>query len=359
MCNNPGKTLIFFVIILCVNFPVGVMADIEYKKVENDQFKDILLTISDTTRDNYDKIRTWQGTASLEISDIYYDEHAVEKMKEYVKEDTADNPKKLKKVSQGDNQFKLDLVNDRIYKIMNRSKPIWFQNIDSGRIYNMKPDIIEMVTIKTPSKRVQSGIISKTKDGVVLEKRAEKYSSPNSPYGGKEFDPREFFYIGLPVQELLSKHSQVIGKDGFGTVIEEGESADGLVYRVKLSYFDSIKLEYIITFSKNAGFNPVYAEVYENDLLCSKITTKFDKIDGIYVPVDRYQLNYDKADGRLREERKVTFSGVKINKTILEETFSDENCGLREGEKLIDHTNNKKEFILKAGKFVEVADANK
>ncbi len=214
--------------------------------------------------------------------------------------------------------------------------------------------------IVTPEHQTDIYIYSRTKDYVTLEKRARK----ERPMRTDE-DPREAFKIGRrPVWETLSLLSQSLkyrmpGIDILGVVLGEKIDGNNVTYRVEISSPGKNQPFLIFVLSGEAGFNLVYGEARNdnNGSVVSKVTMEFVKVDGVFLP-SKWNVSQYYPDGGLIREEIRTMSDMQVNVPIPDSVFS-ESSYLREGEKLIDYTNNKKEFILKGGKLVGATDANK
>ena len=353
------KPLIFFIMILGMNWQVYAKSETELTKVTLAEAEEILLRLSNIARDNFDKINTWEGAFAFEKSLYKYDDNAIKLLERYMeKKDIIGTPKAIKKVHEGTVLFKLDPKNDKLYTSLERPKSIWLQDIDSGQVYETKTGSFEEIMIKIPSYTIQSYDCKKTLDDIVLERMADK--NKRSQFSGYGIDPRESFNVAYPIWELLSMFSQSSLKDGYGAeivAIKEGISSKlGFVYKMELAYFTpQEKAGYVMLFPENSGFNVADVTLYKDEKIFSQIITEYKEIAGVgaYVPYVVHIMAYDSKGEKLRSETKRTFSITRINEPIPAETFSDENCGLREGDILVDHTDNEKRFVLKDGKFVE------
>ncbi|MCK5225966.1 MAG: hypothetical protein KAQ89_04550 [Planctomycetes bacterium] len=171
-------------------------------------------------------------------------------------------------------------------------------------------------------------------------------------------DPRESFNVGSPVWLLLSQLSQSLrqkreGVETYDVILEEGKTAENkLVYHIQMFMPGQSYpiLKFIL--KEDAGFNPTYIEARRNGLLISRVTTDFVKIDGIFLPSKRQEMQYDESG--LRRDSQRTINNTQINAQLPDKTFSIDNCGLEDGDSFVDEINNKSYIYKGEGKLVEI-----
>jgi hypothetical protein len=289
---------------------------------------------------------------------VYRDKEVIkEDLKEFAGVELTEEPNELHQIADTTSEFQIDLENNRFYRHMNRPELILYMDPEKGATYKSLSGPSQDTKIVTPAYQVNIYPYRRTKDYVTLEKRASK----ERPIRTEGVDPREAFNVARPIWEVLSRFSQALrmkGVETFGVVIKKKTETDGSTYRVEI--FDPGKSQPggIIILSGKAGFNPVYVEQRHDKGGFTRTTTEFVEIDGVFLPSKWNMSLYYPSDSKLLREVVRTIYDMQINMPIPDSTFSE--CSyMQEGEKLIDHTNNKKEFILKAGKFVVATDANK
>ena len=283
---------------------------------------------------------------------VYRDKEVIkEDLKEFAGVELADEPNEIHKVVDGTIEFKIDMENNRFFSYSDRPGAIVYMDLEKGVTYKSFAGPSQDTKIVTPAYQVNIYPYRRTKDYVTLENRAKK-KRPIRTSGG---DPREAFNVARPIWEFLSRFSQALKMEGietYGVVLKKKIETDGTTYRVEI--FDPGKSQpsSIILLSSEAGFNPVYVEQRHDKGGFTRTTTEFVEIDGVFLPSKWDMSLYYPSDSKLLREVVRTIYDMQINMPIPDSTFSEASY-LREGEKLIDHTNNKKEYILKDAKFVE------
>lgn len=339
------------VIVLVLNC-LSLAADNGYQKIDPNKVPDKLVELASIIKTNYEKIKTWKGKMTYHSVSVYRDKEVIkEYLKEFAGVELTEEPNELHEIADATSEFQIDLENNRFYRHMNRPEPLVYMDSEKGVTYKSFDGPLEDTKIVTPAYQVNIYPYRRTKDYVTLEKRAEK----KRPIRTEGVDPREAFNIARPIWEVLSRFSQALRMEGvetFGVVIKKKTEGDNMTYRVEIFDPGKSRSGGIIILSSKAGFNPVYVEQRHDKGGFTRTTTEFIEIDGVFLPNKWNMSLYYPSDSKLLREVARTIYDMQINMPISDSTFSEASY-LRDGEKLIDHTNNKKEYILKDGKFVE------
>ena len=364
-----NKTNLCTVILLTLlNFAVveglGNNTENNFQPVLPDQMSGILTMISNETQSNYDKIKTWQGKVDATIGAIYEGTEAERVFKN--KTDGAGKvPKKVKRLAESVVEFATDYEKGLFFDKKFYPSPLRYIDPNSGGVLGTKSTVGSTITIATPEYRITTVPLIKRKDVIITRQAVkEKRTSQEgcSTCGDDVFDPRyeaidgeAFRQTFLFLLNYIEKHGE-FNIDGQSLRIEERVDGTTTEYRIEIPSPQTSPGEFVFTtmiFNSDKGFNITLSETRSADSkLNQKMTWDYEVIDGIYLPTRTMLQNFHGQNAELSYERECVYTNL-LNKTIPENTFSDENCGLREGEKLIDKTNNKKEFVLKQGKFVE------
>jgi len=343
-----------------------------FQEIDPNKVPDELAMLAAVTKDNYEKIKTWQGKVSFESMGIYRGAYAADLVKRHA-DITIKEPNELAQRAEGTVEFKIDLKNNLLFRYMNRSKPQEYIDLDTGLTYTSLEGSLEMTKIIASEYEIESFPYIFKKDGTILSRGArKKLRKQEAQIITDESDPRHCFSIGQPAWVSLSKMSEYVrnyNKDPNGTVggmsnsafssvdLEKAQTAKGVTYRIKFTVPGEGYEE--ITFDGAKGFNPTYIEVKNGKgIKISEITTDWIKIQGIFLPAEKQVLQYDGDDGRLRRQAKSTFSDMQVNMALPENTFSLNNLGLKNGDKFIDKIEGKEYRYLDAN-LVPIADVNK
>ena len=351
MKDYKKSSFIVLVIVFVLSY-LSQASGAEYREVDPNKVPDKLIELASVMKANYGKIRTWRGKMTYHSVSVYRDKEVIkEYLKEFAGVELTEEPNELCEIADTISEFQIDLENNRFYRHMNRPDALTYWSPENGTTYKSLSGPSQNTKIVTPEYQVNIYPYRRTKDYVTLEKRARK----ERPIRTEGVDPREAFNVARPIWEVLSRFSQALKMEGvetFGVVIKKKTEPDGSTYRVEI--FDPGKKQPsgIIILSSEAGFNPVYVEQRHYKGGFTRTTTEFVEIDGIYLPSKWNMSLYYPSDSQLLREVVRTIDNTQINVPIPDSTFS-ETSYLREGEKLIDHTNYKKEFIFRDGQLVE------
>jgi len=369
-CKKSDFVVLAIVVVCVWCYPCQGSED-EFQKIDPNSVPGELMRLSTLTRENYEKIKTWQGKMNYHAVWAYRGSEVADRLKEAgVK--PAEWPEDLEKIYDATIDFKVDLQNDLYFKHFNRPGPVLYVDPVKDRDHTPSSDNSyadtnhEFTTIVTPGNRIEVSINTRTKDRVVSGRTARKQLAPSH----RELDdPRVFFNVGSPVWQLLSQLGQSLanptkGVATYGVVLEKKETAGSAVsYRVKMSSPGKSHAVVTCILSGDVGFNPVYVElrdVNDGNLVLFKTTVEFATVQDVFVPKKLHQLQFDRVDGKLKRDVEYEITEMQINVAIPEDAFSVQKCGLFDGDRFIDEIA-KKEYTYKldSGCFVDKNDSKK
>lgn len=368
--NFYGKIVVALVVLTIFGLiHLSVSADtIEFQKVDQDKIPDELAMIAAVTKDNYEKIKTWQGKISFEDMIIYRGAYAADLVKQSAGV-TIKEPNELAARAEGTRDFKIDLGKNLSFRFMNRPTPMEYINLDTELTYSSSSDSYQQKEITTGEYEIESSPYTKKKDGTITSWLAEKkIRYPEQDLD--ESDPRFCFSIGRMPWVLLPIMSEGVrryNKDPNGSnangpnsafssiSLEKAQTEKGTIYRLLIN--STFEMKY--TFDEKNGFNPTHIEAKNaKGIKISEGDIDWVKIQDIYLPAERRVTQYDGKDGRLRRNVTSTFGEMKVNMALPENTFSLNNLGLRDGDKFVDSIEGK-EYKYEDANLVFVADVNK
>jgi hypothetical protein len=345
--------------------PVISADTVEFQKVDSNKISDELAMLAAATRANYDKIKTLRGKVTFEDMIIYRGAYAADLVKRHAGI-TIKEPNELAQRAEGAVEFKVDLKKNLLFKSMYWPKPTEFIDFDDNATYPSLSGAMEETKTVADKYEIVSYPYTQKKDGTILTRVAHKRLRQQPGIITDDSDPRKGFNIGRPVWELLSQFSDGLRSYNqgtinsfYGVVLEKAQTAKGVTYRMQMAKPGASQFFERFILDGEKGFNPTYIEVKnDNGVTISEITTDFSKIDGIFLPSKRHVIQYDGTDGRLRRDATSTFSDMKVNIALPENTFSLNNLGLKNGDKFIDKIAGK-EYKYTDANLVFVADVNK
>ena len=345
--KNP---LIVLVIVFALSY-ISQASGTEYREVDPNEIPGKLAELASVTKANYEKIKTWKGKITVHYVWVSRGGVAAEDLKEFAGVEPAEEPNELHDIADYTIEFKIDLEKDRFFSYSDRPEAMIYWNPENDTTYKSLSGPSQDIEIVTQEYQICISPFRMTKDHVVLERIARK----ERPIPTARSDPRKVFKIGKPIWlafSQLSQSLQMTGIETFGVVLKEKTEGGNVTYRLEVSDPGKKQPFHILVLSGEAGFNPTYIESREDGLVLTRKTLEFTEIEGIYLPSKWNVSQYYPSDGGLMREVVRTIDNMQINVPIPDSTFSERSY-LREGEKLIDHTNNKKEFIFEDGKLVE------
>jgi len=340
-------------------------AELEFQRVPSDDVPKKLAELAKVTRENYEKIKTWQGKMNWHSVYVY---RGADKTKYELKQkagvELSQWPEQVEKISNAKIEFGIDLTKNLYFKLFDRESPLLVDPA-SEESYPISSGQLERKKVITSDYQIDVYPDRRKKDGTVSGRKAVKQSAKSYR---EQSDPRGFFDLGTPVWELLSQLSQALKNLSvpkemmYKVVIGEETKDNNILYHIEITAPGDDLPFMKFTLESNAGFNPTYAEQRRNSkgFVLTKTTTSFVKIQGVFLPKTVSILNFDSVDGKLRRTVEYDITEAQINAAIPEDTFSVQKCGLFDGDHFIDEIA-KKEYMYKldSGCFVGTNDGKK
>ena len=341
--------MVILITIIIILAPPEIKAEIgEFQIIDSNKMTDELSMLASVTKVNYEKIKTLQGKTSFEEMVIYRGAYAADLVKRHAGI-TIKEPNEIAELSEGKCEFKVDFVKNLFFKYMKLIKPMEYFDIDNGISYQSVEGSSEMKKIITEKYEIESYPYTKKRDGTILSRAADKRARKHSEIITDDSDPRISFNLVIPVWELLLQFSEGLRSFNKGdinsfynVVIEKAQTIKGITYRIQFTEPGASHPFETFVLDGEKGFNPTYIEVKNDEgIIISIIKTDFIKIEDIFLPSKRHVIQYDGNDGRLRREYKSTFTNLKVNMNLPENTFSIKNLGLSDGDTFKDSVEGK------------------
>jgi len=115
-----------------------------------------------------------------------------------------------------------------------------------------------------------------------------------------------------------------------------------------------VYISYNLVCSSGAGFNVVsFSITDEKGRVIENKIWDYDLINGVYLPVQKIEQNFDYLSGKLNKQSTITFMEQKANNPINSDVFTYKNFDLKDGDKFIDKTLNK-EFTYQKGNLIAI-----
>jgi hypothetical protein len=337
-----------------------------FQPVAPEKIAEILNTISTRVHQNFLQIDSWEGDAEVSRYEICKGEQA----RDIFEKQTAalgDPPDRIAKLTQSTTTFRSDLRKGMFYSKPSRKIPSVYMDPADGRDLGTKSVPWYTISILTPDYYIQS-TPNRIRDGHVVQRRAVKEKVDKDCTSCQQpsvFDPRDLFDARSPVwlnyphilERIRQKGEYVV--DGHTLKVEQRIVPTGLEYRIHQpakigSDGENINIWLIKTFSSNAAYNMIHSEMTRvNGEPIRRHTFKYQLIEGIYVPSNTTEENFDFEDGSLIYQNTKVYKNIRLNHSIPEETFTYKNLGFENGDMLIDKINDK-EHTYQDGNLVEV-----
>jgi hypothetical protein len=340
-----------------------------FQAVETERIPNILRSISKQTKENFEKIHTWQG--ELDCSRYYVFKGALAKETfETLTDANGPCPDEVAEITENRIVFKCDLDKGLWYVKRSREAPSRY--IDPATNKDLGTRSLPSSSSEIITKEYQYNAQPDAyRNDEVVRRRAVKTKIDGSLYQGRQPNclPRYIFDIDSQVREGYTEYAKILEEKGKYVIsglemkAEQRTLSGDLQYRIYEPFETkglNIKGWIINTFSEKAGYNIIDWEMMTADgKLMWRKSTEYQKVNGVYVPIrntkDRYDFN---SDFSLREHEEGVFKNIFINDAISEEIFTYKNLGLKNGDKFIDKIEGK-EYKVKDANLVFVADVNK
>ncbi|MFA5239627.1 MAG: hypothetical protein WC476_07990 [Phycisphaerae bacterium] len=348
------------------------LAEEDFKAVEAEKIPEILRTISEQSKQNFEKIHTWQG--ELESSRRFIDKgEQAKKTFEIMTDAVGSTPNEVAEFTSSRIIFKCDLDKGISYSKRSREEPTRYFDTTDGRDLGTKSTVSCSSQIVNNEYQISTRPVRLNMNEEIIKREAvkEKIDGDKAPCETCEglqsaylptyvFDIRNQVWHLYPIiaGKIEEKGEYIF--DGLTPKVEQRTVSGDLQYRVhmplRLNSFGIKYLWRIKTFSANTGYNMISLEMITADggKLMQQENIEYQKINDVYVPVKRMKNTYDYSrDFSLRSQEEQVFKNVRINEPIPDETFTYKNLGLKDGDTFVDKIEDK-EYKYKEAKLVEI-----
>jgi hypothetical protein len=361
-------------ICLCVVmiFPAcgfAIAQDELFQAVETEKIPSILRSITKQTKENFDKIHTWQG--ELDCSMYFFDKG--NKAKDTFEKLTDANgscPNEVAEITENKVVFKCDLNKGLLYSKRSREVPSRFIDSATNKDLGTKSLPSSSSEIITNEYRYNAQP-NAYKNEEVVQHKAIKNKIDEPLYKGLQpnYLPRYVFDIDSQVWDRYPEYLKILEEkgeyvfSGLAMKAEQRTLSGDLQYRIHEPFYMNafnIRGWLINTFSENSGYNIIDSErVTDDGKLMWRKSTEYQKVNGVYVPIRDTEETYDySSDFSLRKHEECVYKNIFINDAIPEETFTYKNLGLKNGDKFVDEIKGR-EYKYEDANLVFVADVNK
>jgi hypothetical protein len=337
-----------------------------FETVDSNQIISILNTISNQTKMNFEKIHTWQG--ELESSRLYIDRgENAKKTFEMLTDANGPSPKEIARDSQNKIIFKCDLDKGLLYSKDSREAPSRYTDAANNRDLGTKSLPRSSSQIITKEYKYSQEPLSR-KNGEIVRRKAVKDKVEVGPGFQPAYLPTYVLNINSQVWQYYPNIIKTIKEkgeyviDGLAIKVEKRIISGDLQYRIQEPSWTNnpnIKNFWTINiFSANAGYNNISWETTNVDgKTMQKLTTEYQKVNDVYVPIKNIEDNYDFRDFSLRSHFETVFKNVHINNAIPGETFTYKNLDLKDGDMFEDKIIGKK-YKYQDANLVLIAEPN-
>ena len=162
----------------------------DYNPVDASLVPDLLTDLTAVTKENYDKIQTWQGTRE-HVSIRIYRGDAVNVELQNAELEISDIPKTLETIAEGTTQFKVNSKHNTIWSQMNFPQGRTYKNTETMEVCGTVGAAVASTIIARPDFTIRTRPSLFEKDGTLIANKAFKFDTQ---------DPEE---VGGVVKELL------------------------------------------------------------------------------------------------------------------------------------------------------------
>jgi hypothetical protein len=341
-----------------------------FQVVETEKIPGILRSISKQTKENFEKIHTWQG--ELDCSRYYVLKGGI--AKETFETSTDANgscPDEVAEITESIIVFKCDLNKGLLYVKRSREAPSRYINPATNKDLGTKSLPSSESEIITNEYQYIAQPSAYNRNDEVARRKAIKTKIDGPLYKGRQpnYLPRYVFDIDDQVWERYPEYAKIFEEKGeyvfFGLAMkaEKRTLSGDLQYRIHEPFLMNafnIRGWLINTYSEKAGYNIIDSErITADGKLMWRKRTEYQKVNGVYVPIRDTEDTYDyNRDFSLKIHEEGVFKDIFINDAISEEIFTYKNLGLKNGDKFIDKIAGK-EYKYQDANLVFVSDVNK
>ncbi|MDD5063668.1 MAG: hypothetical protein PHQ35_02765 [Phycisphaerae bacterium] len=333
----------------------------EFQSVVPERIPGILRSISKQTKENFEKIHTWQG--ELDCSRYYVLKGGIAKETfETMTDANGPCPNEVAEITEAIIVFKCDLNKGLWYVKRSREAPTRYIDPATNKDLGTKSLPSSSSEIITKEYQYNAQPDAYNRNDEVAQRKAVKTKKEEPLYKWRqpEYLPRYIFDIDSQVWDRYPNYAKISeekGKfeySGLTMKAEQRTLSGDLQYRIHEPFIMNtlnIKGWLINTFSEKAGYNIIDSErITADGKLMLRKSTEYQKVNGVYVPIRDTKDTYDhNRDFSLQIHEEGVFKNIFINDTIPEEIFTYKNLGLKNGDEFIDKI---------AGKEYKYEDAN-
>lgn len=340
-----------------------------FQAVETERIPSILRSISKQTKENFEKIHTWQG--ELDCSRYYVLKGDIAKETfETMTDANGPCPNEVAESTENRIIFKCDLDKGLLYIKRTREAPSRYIDPATNKDLGTKSLPSSSSEIITNEYQYSAQPNAYRNDEVAQRKAVKtKKEEPLYKWRQPEYLPRYIFDIDSQVWDRYPNYAKISeekGKfeySGLTMKAEQRTLSGDLQYRIHEPFIMNtlnIKGWLINTFSEKAGYNIIDSErITADGKSMLRKSTEYQKVNGVYVPIRDTKDTYDhNRDFSLQIHEEGVLKNIFINDAIPEEIFTYKNLGLKNGDKFIDEIADK-EYRFEDANLVFVADVNK
>jgi len=358
----------------------------QWAPVAQERFAEILNMISARVRDNYERIKTWEGKVKIVSDDVHDVHEGTSRKRLYERILRGPIPDKVNDHREMTREFAVDANKGLLYGNYYSDGENYSIDAETGEKLQFK-ELVEMggsgEFVLTPDYLLDC-TANKGRDGVIRGHTVVKRARPKGRLTCESgmppvFDPRESMRIfgditGLsfdPLGGTLTRYLAYFDKEGGRRIggnpiitVEECNVGDSKRYRTtllvlaKYSTRGTIHVFNTLVCSSEAGFNVVlFSTGDSNGRITEKRTWKYGLSGGVYVPVENKELHFDYETGNLKKESALTFVYQKVNHPIASEVFTYKSFGLKDGDKFIDEIAGQ-EYVYEDGELIPASSGS-
>jgi hypothetical protein len=347
--------------------------------VDQNSFAEILTMIDSRVEENYDRIKTWRGKVNMVFNNAYKGDE----VKRLYEEMLVDKPlpDEIIDLVELKKEFAVDVNKGLLYESTYPDAQQYITDAQTGK--NLKLNELVQIggesKILTPDYHINCREL-KNRDGIIVGRKVIKQKRPAGKLTCQSnlppvFDPRDTIRIFGDIKEetfaplggTFAKYLNFFNKnpllDGYPTItVEECVLGNIKKYRITLITLEkdgdgkTVHLFDKLVCSSDVGFNVVsYSYSDASGKILREKTFEYDLFNGVYLPVQKNEVNFDYQTGNLKTQSSVTFFNEKVNEPISEDVFTYKNLGLQENDRFIDKIEGK-EYKVKDANLVFVKD---
>lgn len=349
---------IFFLTVAIISLIVGSAfseaVDSGFQEVKMSELPATLDMMIAVSKNNYDRIISWQCDIAQEDVLVLRDEDAALELKDAAGVKPAKNPREIHRKSKCNNEVKINTQKNLFLSRMNCPEPFALLDPKTEKVYTSKKSPTPIIEISTPEYQVEIRPQANTK-GQTAPKQIARKEKLNP---ARRSDPRTAFYVDQkPVWIMLSDLSKSLqtakGKTK-GIVFKKKFIGREFIYRIEIPQFGKDQSSLVFELSRMASFNPILIEKRnaKNGFLIYRYSAEFVNYRAVILPKKYTLSRFHPDDGKLINKEVREIKNNMLNRSISDDIFSELNY-LQDGDEYIDEIKNKK-YIQKAGKLEEV-----